>query len=166
MEHTLDNLTKNYAAKNPFRATSSEPGHVIFIGKHSGSRSRAYSDVISGARYVGFCKSSIQNVYHEDIRTEEGISHKHGCYVYRLLRGLSLCGLNTEKSFATLLRKCAAGNNHPMCDYKITDGPRPPNRVSVSPICTNRVVLTASSNRISQTWRLRWPQVCDCRTSM
>ena len=70
-----------------------------------------------GARFPGHCPASIKRVYNGDFGEDEDSDtlDEHGCYIYRLLHGLEICGENTEKTFARLLRRCREGKNFPMC---------------------------------------------------
>ena len=56
------------------------------------------------------------DVEHRDFGEEDlGILDHHGCYVYRLLHDLVICGENTSQTFARLLRSCQKRENGPMC---------------------------------------------------
>ena len=75
----------------------------------------------TGARYPGHCAAPIKGVYHEGFGEGDcDILLPHGCYVYRLLHGLNICGENTNVTFAQLLKRCKNGNNNPACPVVAT----------------------------------------------
>lgn len=60
--------------------------------------------------------ADITGVYNDDFHdNQEDILWLHGCYVYRLLHDLKICGQNTKETFSRLLGRCCTGQNAPMC---------------------------------------------------
>lgn len=74
---------------------------------------------MTGPRFHGYCSASIQSVYNEDFEKDDvDLASSHGCYAYRLLHGLSICGQSTTDTFARLLKRCSRKRNSPMCSYE------------------------------------------------
>ena len=117
VDYKVATVTKRFGFKNPLRSEEGDPEMLVVIGEHTGWLVGAVTQYqSSGARFPGYCTASIGSVFHDDF--EEGhddILYKHGCYPYRLLHGLTICGQNTEDTFAPLLRRCSSGRNGPMC---------------------------------------------------
>ena len=73
-----------------------------------------------GARFPGYCTASIGTVFNGDFpRAHPDILYQHGCYAYRLLHDLNICGENTQVTFSPLLKRCSGGRNGPMCHTDI-----------------------------------------------
>lgn len=75
------------------------------------------SDIVCiGARFAGYCRAPIKDIHNGDFDSNDGDAlFPHGCYAYRVLWGLNICGEDTKTTFAQLLKRCKEGENYPMC---------------------------------------------------
>ena len=121
VEYKVRSVTKAFGIKNPLWADASQPSDFVVIGTLG---QRLNFDLLSefpsiGPRFQGHCSAKLTRVHRGDLEGETDV--EHGCYPYRLLHGLNICGEDTSKTFARLLERCRQGNNHQMCPTVIDD---------------------------------------------
>jgi hypothetical protein len=118
VEYRVKVITKEFGFKDPLRAHNDEPEKFVIIGSLVCCFLFALLTHFSmaGARFPGHCSAGVTGVYNQDLSDDpDNTLWPHGCYAYRLLYGLRICGENTRDTFSKLLERCHRGQNAPMC---------------------------------------------------